>query len=751
MNNRELADLAYDYQMLYGCNVNLQRALPDVRDSLKPVHRKILYTIYKRWKGDKFSTKVAKGATGEIHAHGDQGMADIFTAMAQPFSNNVCYLESSGNIGNAESGKDAAADRYTSMWMTKFALEVFFQEFDGKVNMIPSYDGSTVEPSVLPAKFPLILLNGTSGIGYTLSTDVPPYNLNEVADATIKLLKNPQANIHLVPDSPTGCDIIAIDPTTFSMQSTFEIDNRNFVITFKNTPYKKFIDDIDKSLRVLQDSPQKIQEILTADINKVKDSPSGYEYEIHCKECNLYNVINILFKKISGFRITLSTKNMVVIDNFQTKHYDARQILCAWIVNRLQDKRGFYLRKLITVQTELNMLEGKEFMLRPENIDNTIKIFRKCNERQEIIPALVEGYPGKITTSQANYVHELHLYRLTAGEYQKTLEKIEEIKKEIEEVREIVETPEKIRDIIIGELESIKKKYGEPRRSKILNKKTEGQMNIEVVQLLTDGSILFGETENPEHLSSDITPISSEKIILVDEKGNFLWVEPSKLEHNKPLTLMSISHVPMSKCIFASSGVENNILILSNKGRVKYLPLDRIPTNSTRRPIIPLDEDEIIVSILEVRDNNQDDILIYTADGLGKRIMTSDISKQLSIDATGTFIIKNCDNVGGMFMLDPNKPLLVYVTKLGRLRVNQSKFLSASRKFGQSSHIIKLSSQDDLIAIFCTKPGRSIQLTHADSQISTVTIDSLDISTMGQEPRRPNHVPGVRVIRATLI
>ena len=251
-------------------------------------------------------------------------------------------------------------------------------------------------------------------------------------------------------------------------------------------------------------------------------------------------------------------------------------------------------------------------------------------------------------------------------------------------------------------------------------------------------------------MSSDIIPISGEEVALIDDKGNFIKVNLDKVPHGKPLTLTSIGKTVMSNCVAAVSNKINNIVILTNKGRIKYMPIDKIPSNATRKPLIPISGDEKIVSILEVPDTSHADILIYTSDGMGKRISTADLNKVNSVDAAGQFIIKTDCEVSGMFCINSNKPYLVYVTRLGRIRLNHSKYLSTVKKFADPKPIIKLSAQDDLIAVFCVDNDRSIVMHHADSRISTVHINTLQPTTMSTEPVRPKHVPGVRVIRATL-
>lgn len=752
MNNyiteEELAPLAENYMCLYGINVNLARAIPDTYDGLKPVIRRLLYSVYTNYRSNKFKVASAMGDLLKLHPHGDQGLAGVYARLAQSFSNNIPLLSTtdSGNSGNAVAGNDFASPRYLDMKMSKFAMDVFFDEFDGKVNMKPSYDGSSVEPITLPSKFPVILLNGIAGIAYALSSDIYPYNLNEIGDMTIKLIKNPNAKVKLIPDLPTGCDIIIRDETSFVMQSSFDIDNINYIITIKNTPYMRYLDDIDERLRAIQDSSNPISEIISADDESdlINDK---IKYVIRCKPCNLYNVINVLFKRVPGFRASISTNNMIVVDNFRTCEYNIRQILCSWIKNRLNDKHGYLLRDLVSSTTERNMLEGKAFMLSPENLNKTIKVFRSCESKEDIIPALIKAYDKKITTSQANYVSELHVYNLTNGEYNKTLKSIDKIIDHIDYIRSIVENPEKIKDVVIDEILSIKSKYGTPRKSKILNGAVK-ELSVGIVSILQDGSISIGETDSPEGISSDTIPISGDKVCLIDEYSNFMWININKVPHDSPMTLTSIGKIKMGKCVYATSSVVNDVILLTNKGRIKFMPISKIPSNATTKPLIPLDPDEVIVSALEIHDGSMD-ILIYTLDGLGKRVPISQLNKVSSIDAIGQVIMKY-NNVAGMFAIDSKKPYLVYVTRLGKIRVNQSKFLLSGKKFSDPKPIIKLSPQDDLIAVFCVTTNQVITLHHADSRVSTINVDSLPVSTLAMEPVRPKHVPGVKVVRSSI-
>ena len=749
IQNVEMAPLAEEYMCKYGVNVNLQRAIPQIADGIKPIQRRVLYAIWKQYKQGTVKVASAIGDVMHYSPHGDQGLGDTIARMCQPFTNNIPIMKAEGNAGNVTSSEDAAAPRYLDVSISDFAKDVLFKEFDGKVDMMSTYDDTGLEPFCLPSRFPLILVNGTSGIGYTLSCDIPPFNLSEVADATIKLIKNPKSNIHLVPDLPTGCDVVRINNDTFVMMSSYEIDNVNYTITIKNTPYLKYLENIDSALREIQDGPNPIKEIISAD-EESDLVENNFSYVIRCKPCNLYKIVDTLFKRVPGFKDTITTRNMVVVDiDYTTKRYDVRQILLSWIKFRIMYKHGWFLRDLVEKTTKYDMLSGKLFMLSPKNLDRTIKIYRDCKTQDDIIRELVKAYNGKVTTSQANYVSDLRLRQLTVNEREKTQEELDKLNEEIKSIRRNVDSIDNIKEVIIDELKEIKNKYGYPRKSRIINLDGNNNTNVKIVQLMLDGSFIFSETETPEHLASDITPISGDEVCLIDDKGYFIKVDTNKIDIGKPMTMTSIGKSIMGKCIAAVSNKSNDIIMLSNKGRIKCMPISSIPSNATRKPLVPLNDGEYIVSIIEVPSNGSSDLLIYTNDGLGKRIQTSDLNKVVTVDSMGQFILKDYD-VSGMFCINSKKPFLAYVTRLGRIRINHSRFLVTNKKFADPRPIIQLSAQDDLIAVFCVDKDQQIILNHADSRISTVNINSLEVSTMATPPERPKHVFGVKVVRATL-
>jgi DNA gyrase/topoisomerase IV subunit A len=205
-------------------------------------------------------------------------------------------------------------------------------------------------------------------------------------------------------------------------------------------------------------------------------------------------------------------------------------------------------------------------MLSPKNLERTIKIYRDCKTQDDIIKELVKAYNGKVTTSQANYVSDLRLRQLTVNEREKTEEELHVLDGEIKKIRSIVDDIDNIKEVIINEIKDIKNEYGYPRKSRIINLDGDNNnTNVKIVQLMLDGSFIFSETETPEHLASDVTPISGDEVCLIDDKGYFIKVDTNKIDTGKPMTMTSIGKNIMGKCIAAVSNKSNDIIMLSNK------------------------------------------------------------------------------------------------------------------------------------------------------------------------------------------
>ena len=313
-------------------------------------------------------------------------------------------------------------------------------------------------------------------------------------------------------------------------------------------------------------------------------------------------------------------------------------------------------------------------------------------------------------------------------------------------MKEIVSDPEKIKEAIIDELNEVKKDYGYPRRSKILNTNGNAEnKKIGYVQILNDGSVIFSETDDANTISSDIIPISGDEVCLIDDKGRFLWVDVNKVPHDKQIKLTSIGKIPMSKCVYAISKTDHNFAILTNEGRIKCIPISELPTHNSKRTLLPLNPNETIVTIVELI-TMKEDILVYTKNGFGKKINADSLNVQKTLESSGQFII-NDGLTCGMFIINPNKQFLLYVAQSGRIRLNHSKYLSTSKKFGKPFPILTLSERDVLADVVCVNKSSVVKLYHADGRVSTLNIDSIEPSTMQAPLKRPKHVPGVPVVR----
>ena len=346
LTEQEAGELSEDYMCIWGTNINIARAIPDVRDGCKPIVRRMLYSTYITCGNKYFKVASATGDVLHLSPHGDASINEAFNQLAQTFNNNVCLYNATGNAGTVLRGDDGAAPRYLTMKLSKFAQEVFFDDFDKRVDMRPSFDDTMEEPIILPAKFPMVLLNGTAGIGYTVSTNVPPYNLNEIADATIKLIQNPDAPIRLIPDSPTGCGIMVNDkkPDSFAWIATAQCDPENYTITFTHLPYHVFLNDIDDRIRQIMKSSKPIQGIIQVshDSDMMDDKIA---YTIICKPgSNVYKILGELYNRVSGLKSSFSASNLLVVDIENELNWikttDRPYLTIEAVVNELADRKN---------------------------------------------------------------------------------------------------------------------------------------------------------------------------------------------------------------------------------------------------------------------------------------------------------------------------------------------------------------------------------------------------------------------------
>ena len=469
----------------YAMSVIIGRALPDVRDGLKPVHRRILYAMYKEGNtSDKRYIKCA-GVVGEVikkyHPHGDAAVYDTLVRMAQDFNMRYLLIDGQGNFGSVD-GDPPAAYRYTECRLARIAEEMLADIEKETVDFIPNFDESTEEPTVLPTRIPNLLTNGSDGIAVGMATKIPPHNLTEIIEATILLINKPNASIDEVlslvpgPDFPTGAYLYGKS----GIKSAYETGRGQFTMRAKaaiERPTKEkqqiVITEIpfqvNKS-KVIERIAQLVQEKKIEGISDVRDESDrdGMRIVVELKRGEQPEVIlNNLYKH------TQLQENfgmiMLAIVNGQPRTLsliEAIQLFIDHRVNVVRRRTAYDLRK---AQERAHILEG--FLKALQHLDAIIKLIRASKTPPEARQGLIARF--EFTERQAQAILELQLQRLTALEREKIQQEYDDLQKKIAEYQEILASEKVLKKVIVNELKEIQKDYGDLRRTEIIEEQAE--------------------------------------------------------------------------------------------------------------------------------------------------------------------------------------------------------------------------------------------------------------------------------------
>ena len=461
----------------YSMSVIISRALPDLRDGLKPVHRRIIYDMLENGltpdKKHRKSATIVGDVMGKYHPHGDSSIYEAMVRMAQDFNYRYLLVDGHGNFGNIEYPR-AAAYRYTESKLAKISMELLRDINKNTVNFVPNYDDSTEEPEVLPSRFPNILVNGTMGIAVGMATNIPPHNLGEVIDGCIAYIDNPEITTEELmqyvkgPDFPTGGIILGNSgikkayetgrgSITIRSKATIEEKNGRHYIVIEEVPYG--VNTLDLKQKVADLVHNKVLEGITDYHTDLKD---GIKITITLKkDANPQVVLNNLYKH-TAFQTTFGiiflmldkqTPRTLGLKDIISKYVDYQQEV---IIRRTQ----FELDK---AEKRVHILEGYQIVF--DNIDEVIKIIKESKADGEAKLKLMERFG--LTEAQTDNILEMKLRRLTGLEREKIEEELNALKLEIERLRGILADNNKVLGIIKDEMTEIKNKYGDERRTKI--------------------------------------------------------------------------------------------------------------------------------------------------------------------------------------------------------------------------------------------------------------------------------------------
>ena len=597
--NKEMKKCYIDYAM----SVIVGRALPDVRDGLKPVHRRILYSMQELGlypeRGYRKCARIVGEVLGKYHPHGDSSVYDALVRMAQDFSLRYMLVDGHGNFGSVD-GDSAAAMRYTEAKMNKIASEMLRDINKNTVDFIPNFDGEEKEPVVLPSRYPNLLVNGSSGIAVGMATNIPPHNLGEVIDGTIALIDNPElTSLELMtyikgPDFPTAGIIMGKS----GIRAAYETGKGRIVVRAKaeieeeNGRHKIIVTELPYQVnkaKLIEYIADLVKDKKITGISDLRDESDreGMRMVIELKrDANPNVTLNLLYKH-TKMQDTFGVIMLALVDN-QPQVLNLKQVLVHYIN---------FQKDVITRRTQFELNKAKErahilegLIIALDNIDEVINIIRSSKTSEIAKNTLIERF--SLSEKQAAAILEMRLRRLTGLERDKIENEYNELMKLIDYLNAILASEERLLEVIKEELLEIKAKYSDERRTQI--EKQENEIDIEDLIQEEDVVITLTHTGYIKRISSDV--YSAQK-----RGGKGIQAMTTKEDDFVENVLVTSTH--------------SNLLFFTTKGKVYKIKAYEVPdagrtakgTNLVN--ILPLEADEKIQTVLSFKDVQEDGYL----------------------------------------------------------------------------------------------------------------------------------------------
>ncbi|MCG7496093.1 DNA topoisomerase (ATP-hydrolyzing) subunit A [Vibrio sp. Of7-15] len=753
----------------YAMSVIVGRALPDVRDGLKPVHRRVLFAMNvlgNDWnKPYKKSARVVGDVIGKYHPHGDSAVYDTIVRMAQPFSLRYMLVDGQGNFGSID-GDSAAAMRYTEVRMSKIAHELLADLDKETVDYVPNYDGTEQIPAVLPTKIPNLLVNGASGIAVGMATNIPPHNLGEVIDGCLAYINNESITIDELmdyipgPDFPTAAmisgrkgiiDAYKTGRGKVYMRSKADIEtdkNGKETIVVTEIPYQ-----VNKA-RLIEKIAELVKDKKVEGISALRDESDkdGMRIVIECKRDAVGEVVlNNLYSQ-TQLQTTFGI-NMVALDNGQPKLFNLKDMLKCFVNHRREVVTRRTIFELRKARERAHILEGLALAL--ANIDEIIELVRNAPTPAEAKSALVaRGWDlGNVaamleragtdaarpdwlepqygiregqyflTEQQAQAILDLRLHKLTGLEHEKILDEYKALLEEIAELMHILASTERLMEIICEELEQVKENFNDARRTEI----TAASHDIDLEDLINQEDV--------------VVTLSHEGYVKYQILSDY---EAQRRGGKGKVATRMKDEDYIERLLVANT--HDSILCFSTRGRMYWLKVYQLPLASRTargKPIVnllPLEEGERITAILPVKEYAEDKfVFMATADGTVKKTPLTDFSRPRSAGIIAVNL-RDGDSLIGVDITKGNDDIMLF-SKEGKVVRFMEDQVRGMGRTAAGVRGIKLKDDDKVVSLI---------VPHTDGDILTVTENGYGKRTIQSEyPAKSRATQGVVSIKVS--
>ena len=691
--------------LAYAMSVIIGRALPDVRDGLKPVHRRVLYAMYEQRNTHssayKKSARIVGDVIGKYHPHGDQAAYDTMVRMAQDFSLRYTLVDGQGNFGSVD-GDPAAAMRYTEVRMTRLSEELLADLEKSTVDWQDNYDGSESEPQVLPSGFPNLLVNGSGGIAVGMATNMPPHNLREVVDATIALIENPDISIDELmgfvpgPDFPTGGYIYGragIDSAyrtgrgiiKMRAKADIELDARGdeHAIVVTELPYQ-----VNKA-KLLERIAELVRDKKIEGIRDLRDESDrqGMRIFIELKKGAMGQIVlNKLFT-MTPMQSTFGIINLAIVDS-QPKVLNLKELLVHYVNHRRDVVTRRCRHELAKAQARAHILEG--YLLALENIDEVVELIKSSPTPQEARAKLMARF--ELSEIQAQSILDMRLQRLTGLEVDKIKAEYAELLELIARLEAILSSDELLMEVIVGELRDVQERHGDARRTIIID--ASGAIGME--DLIADEDMV-------------VTMTSTGYI-----KRTALSEYRTQHRGGRGRSGMNTKDEDAVSDLFVASA-HTLLMIFTDRGQVYPLKVWELPHSGLASRgkaivnLIPLHEGETIKSIVAADDlNRQDRWLIFaTRKGICKRTRL-DQYRNVRNSGIRAINLDDDDDLIGVKMADETS-VIILMTARGQSIVYKNADVRSVGRATRGVRGIRLRDEDTVVAmdVYTDAPGNS--------------------------------------------